>query len=175
MDGSERISESPATLATNDSSVLFEIEIRSERHPDIRRISISARWFSLYRRAMSRDSRFALLAGALLAATGVALGAFGAHGLRSLLSPEALGWWQTAVQYQMWQAIGLVGIGAAPLARTRWSAALLAAGTFIFSGSLYLMALSGARWLGAVTPIGGVLMIAGWVCLAWSLASRRAD
>ena len=96
---------------------------------------------------MSADSRFALLAGALLAATGVALGAFGAHGLRSLLSPEALGWWQTAVQYQMWQAIGLVAVGAAPIG-TRWPARMLAAGTLLFSGSLYAMALSGARWLG---------------------------
>src|SRR3954467_1136588 len=118
---------------------------------------------------MSADSRFALLAGALLAASGLLLGAFGTHGLRAMLSPEALGWWQTAVQYQMWQAIGLVAIGAAPIARTRWSAGMLAAGTIIFSGSLFLMALSGARWLGAVTPVGGVLMIAGWICLAWSL------
>ena len=130
--------------------------------------------FSIYRLCMSSDSRFALIAGTLLAAAGVALGAFGAHGLRASLSPEALGWWQTAVQYQMWQAIGLVAIGAAPVARTRWSAGMLTAGTIIFSGSLYAMALSGARWLGAVTPIGGVLMIAGWVCMAWSLASRRA-
>ena len=119
---------------------------------------------------MSSDSRFALLAGALLAASGLLLGAFGTHALRAMLSPEALGWWQTAVQYQMWQAIGLVAIGAAPLARKRWSAGLLATGTIIFSGSLYAMALSGARWLGMATPVGGVLMIAGWVCLAWGLA-----
>ena len=120
--------------------------------------------------SMSPDSRFALIAGAVLAAAGVAFGAFGAHGLKTLLSPEALGWWQTAVQYQLWQAIGLVAIGAAPLARMRWSALMLIAGTLLFSGSLYALALSGARWLGAVTPVGGVLMIAGWVCLAWGLA-----
>jgi uncharacterized membrane protein YgdD (TMEM256/DUF423 family) len=119
---------------------------------------------------MSPDSRFALIAGALLAATGVALGAFGAHGLRALLSPEALGWWQTAVQYQMWQAIGLVAIGAAPVPRTRGPASMLAAGTLIFSGSLYALALSEARWLGAITPAGGVLIIAGWTWLAWRLA-----
>jgi uncharacterized membrane protein YgdD (TMEM256/DUF423 family) len=119
---------------------------------------------------MSPDSRFALIAGALLAAAGVALGAFGAHGLKTLLSPEALGWWQSAVQYQMWQAIGLVAIGAAPVARRRGPAWMLAAGTLIFSGSLYAMALSGARWLGAVTPIGGLLMIAGWAWLAWRSA-----
>ena len=119
---------------------------------------------------MSPDSRFALIAGAVLAASGVALGAFGAHGLRTLLPPEALGWWQTAVQYQMWQAIGLVAIGAEPISRTRGPDWLLAAGTLIFSGSLYAMALSGARWLGAVTPLGGALMIAGWAWLAWRLA-----
>jgi len=119
---------------------------------------------------MSPDSRFALLAGALLAAAGVALGAFGAHGLKALLSPEALGWWQTAVQYQMWHAIGLVAIGAAPMARTRGPAWMLAAGTAIFSGSLYAMALSDVRWLGAITPIGGVLMIGGWAWFAWRLA-----
>ena len=119
---------------------------------------------------MSPDSRFALIAGAMLAASGVALGAFGAHGLRALLPPEALGWWQTAVQYQMWHAIGLVAIGAAPVERTRGPAWMLAAGTIIFSGSLYAMALSGARWLGAVTPVGGLMMIAGWAWLAWRLA-----
>ena len=119
---------------------------------------------------MLRDSRFALIAGALLAASGVALGAFGAHGLRNVLSPEALGWWQTGVQYQMWHAIGLVAIGAAPVARTRGPAWTLAAGTAIFSGSLYAMALTETRWLGAVTPLGGVLMIAGWAWLAWRLA-----
>lgn len=119
---------------------------------------------------MSPDSRFALIAGALLAAAGVALGAFGAHGLKAVLPPEALGWWQTAVQYQMWHAIGLVAIGAAPVARTRGPAWMLAAGTMIFSGTLYAMALSDARWLGAVTPFGGVLMIASWAWLAWRVA-----
>jgi len=130
--------------------------------------------FSLYRPTMSQDSRFALLAGSILAATGIVLGAFGAHGLRAHLAPEAVGWWQTGVQYQMWQAIGLVAIGAAPISRSRGPAWLLAAGTLIFSGSLYAMALSGARWLGAVTPVGGVLMIAGWAWLAWRLAKAPA-
>jgi uncharacterized membrane protein YgdD (TMEM256/DUF423 family) len=119
---------------------------------------------------MPPDSRFAPIAGSLLAAAGVALGAFGAHGLKTLLSPEALGWWQTAVQYQMWQAIGLVAIGAAPVARTRGPAWMLTAGTAIFSGSLYAMSLSDARWLGAITPVGGVLIIGGWAWLACRLA-----
>jgi len=119
---------------------------------------------------MYRDSRFALIAGALLAALGVALGAFGAHGLKAQLSSEALGWWQTAVQYQMWQAIGLVAAGAAPVVGKSGPSRLLAAGAIIFSGSLYAMALGGARWLGAVTPFGGLLMIAAWSWLAWRLA-----
>jgi len=121
---------------------------------------------------MSSDSRFAAIAGALLAASGVGLGAFGAHGLKALLSVEGLGWWQTAVQYQMWQALGLVAIGAARLPGTRLSVWLLALGTLIFSGSLYLLALTGARWLGMVTPVGGVLMIAGWVCFSLKLLRR---
>ena len=98
---------------------------------------------------------------------GVALGAFGAHGLRALLDPPALGWWHTAVQWQMWHALALVALAMAqpPMGRP---AALLAIGTLVFSGSLYLMALTGARWLGMVTPLGGFLMIAGWAMVAWS-------
>ncbi|WP_341644536.1 DUF423 domain-containing protein [Thauera sp. SDU_THAU2] len=112
-------------------------------------------------------SRFPLIAGSLLAALGVAFGAFGAHGLRSLLDANALGWWQTAVEYQMWHAISLIALGAARLPRSLLPALLLTAGTVIFAGTLYLMALGGPRWLGAVTPIGGSLMILGWVVLAW--------
>jgi uncharacterized membrane protein YgdD (TMEM256/DUF423 family) len=108
-----------------------------------------------------------LAAGALLAALGVALGAFGAHGLRTVLGPAELGWWNTAVQYQMWHAVALVALGAAPMPPARLPAILLGAGALTFSGSLYVMALTGARWLGAVTPIGGTLMIAGWLLLAW--------
>ena len=117
---------------------------------------------------MHKDSsRFALLAGALLAALGIALGAFAAHGLRAVLDQAALAWWQTAVQYQMWHAIGLIALGAARLPRTLLPALLLATGTVIFASTLYAMALGGPRWLGAITPIGGSLMIAGWLVLAW--------
>jgi uncharacterized membrane protein YgdD (TMEM256/DUF423 family) len=111
--------------------------------------------------------RFPLFAGALLAALGVALGAFGAHGLRALLDDSALGWWQTAVQYQMWHAVGLLALGAARLPGSRLPAVLLALGTVIFAGTLYAMALGGPRWLGAVTPLGGSLMILGWLVVAW--------
>jgi uncharacterized membrane protein YgdD (TMEM256/DUF423 family) len=108
-----------------------------------------------------------LAGGAVLAALGVTLGAFGAHGLRSVLDAEALGWWETAAQYQMWNAIGLVALGAAPIAGIGRPALLLGIGILIFSGSLYLMALTDMRWLGAVTPIGGALMIAGWLWIGW--------
>ncbi|MDQ8757812.1 DUF423 domain-containing protein [Sphingosinicella sp. LHD-64] len=116
---------------------------------------------------MIAEARLALLLGALLAASGVALGAFGAHGLKAVLDAERLGWWHTAVQYQLWHAIGLVAIGAAALPGTRGVAILLGLGVLLFSGSLYVMALANMRWLGMVTPLGGVAMIAGWLLLAW--------
>jgi uncharacterized membrane protein YgdD (TMEM256/DUF423 family) len=109
------------------------------------------------------------VAGALLAGLAVALGAFGAHALKAVLAPEALGWWDTAVQYHMWHALGLILIGALPRPRLGLPAALLGGGILLFSGPLYLMALTGERWLGAVTPIGGAAMIAGWALLAWRL------
>lgn len=115
---------------------------------------------------MTAEAGRVLLAGAVLAALGVAFGAFGAHALRDTLGPQKLGWWNTAVQYQMWHAVALVALAAA-LPRAGVPAALLALGTLLFSGSLYGMALTGARWLGPVTPIGGLLMIAGWLTVAW--------
>ena len=102
-----------------------------------------------------------VITGATLAAVGVILGAFGAHALKSRIGAEALGWWQTAVQYQMWHALAVLGLG---LAASRWGrlpAWLLAAGAIVFSGSLYAMA------LGAVTPFGGLAMIAGWLLLGF--------
>jgi len=116
------------------------------------------------------DGRIAA-AGALLAALGIALGAFGAHGLRAVLDEAALGWWNTAVQYQMWNAVGLVALGALPR-RLGLAALLIIAGVLIFSGSLYLMALTGERRLGMVTPVGGALMIAGWAIAAWRMKDR---
>lgn len=108
-----------------------------------------------------------LAAGAALAGTAVALGAFGAHGLRAYFSPEQLGWWQTGVQYQMLHGVALAALGAGGKA-WRWSPRLLGAGAVVFAGTLYAMALGAPRWLGAVTPVGGALMIAGWVCLLLS-------
>ena len=108
-----------------------------------------------------------LAAGALLAGAGVVLGAFGAHALRARFGAAELGWWETAVAYQMWHGIALVAFGAGRVDRIAAPAWLLGAGAAIFSGTLYVMALTGLRWLGAVTPVGGLLMIAGWGLLAW--------
>ena len=116
------------------------------------------------------DSRIAG-AGALLAALGIALGAFGSHGLRAVLDVQALGWWNSAVQYQMWNAVGLVALGALPRS-LGLPALLVGAGMLIFSGSLYIMALTGARWLGMAAPVGGLLMIAGWLTAAWRLRAQ---
>ena len=113
--------------------------------------------------------------GAASALISVGAGAFGAHALRARLSPELLAVFETGARYQMYHALGLF---AAAWAVTRWPGPwpiragwLFAAGTLLFSGSLYALALSGMRWLGAVTPLGGAAFLAGWACLA--LAARR--
>src|SRR5471030_2541374 len=113
-----------------------------------------------------------LLAAALALAAAVALGAFGAHALKARLGADMLATYQTAVQYHFWHALGLLGVGTLmvrfPESRAlAWIAWLLVAGLLLFSGSLYLLALTGATWLGAVTPVGGVAFIAAWVWLAW--------
>jgi uncharacterized membrane protein YgdD (TMEM256/DUF423 family) len=106
--------------------------------------------------------------GAISAALAVAAGAFGAHGLRSVLTPERLETWKTASHYHLVMSVALVAL-ASLTQRTGASGAgawLLVAGMTVFSGSLYLLCLTGARWLGAVAPIGGTLLIVGWVWVA---------
>jgi uncharacterized membrane protein YgdD (TMEM256/DUF423 family) len=114
--------------------------------------------------------------GAASALLSVAAGAFGAHALRSRLSPEYLAVFETAARYQMYHALGLVAVA---WAVSRWPGGMAQAagwffvtGTVLFSGSLYALALTGARWLGAVTPLGGVAFLAGWLCLL--LSARRS-
>lgn len=111
--------------------------------------------------------------GSLLAALGVALGAFGAHGLRDRVEAALLQAWNTGVLYHLVHALALVALGLADgipegRNRRRRGATLLLAGIVFFSGSLYAMTLSGFRPLGAVTPVGGVLFIAGWLWLAFA-------
>ncbi|RST31365.1 DUF423 domain-containing protein [Sphingomonas ginkgonis] len=113
-------------------------------------------------------------AGALLGGLAVVLGAFGAHALKSRLGAEQTGWWATAVQYQMAHALALLLVAPLPIRRPALVGAAFGVGALIFSGTLYLMALGAPRWLGAVTPLGGLLMIAGWVLLAvGALRPRR--
>ncbi len=113
--------------------------------------------------------------GALSAAVSVIAGAFGAHALRGSVDPEMLAAFETAVRYQMYHALAIV---AAALAGEQWgngnarkfraAGFLFILGTLLFSGSLYTMVLTGARWFGAITPIGGLLFIAGWLVLVWA-------
>jgi len=115
-------------------------------------------------------NRSILLAGAIFMAVGVMLGAFGAHALKKILSPEMLAVYKTGVEYQFYHALGLLLIGLIGFHINskwlRWSGILLVAGIILFSGSLYVLSISGIKLLGAITPIGGLSFVAGWVCLA---------
>jgi uncharacterized membrane protein YgdD (TMEM256/DUF423 family) len=115
-----------------------------------------------------------LIIGALACLLAVLLGAFGAHALRARLTPDMLAVYQTGVQYHFWHALGLLGIALAlahfPAAQgLKWAGWLMLAGILIFSGSLYLLATSGARWLGAITPVGGAAFIAAWAMFAYAI------
>ena len=112
-------------------------------------------------------SRLFLMLGALNCFLAVALGAFGAHGLKAVLSEQALQTWQTAVQYHGFHGLGLIAVALiyreiAKVVLTGW---LLLAGIVLFSGSLYLLSLTGFRPLGTVTPFGGLCFLAGWLWL----------
>ena len=110
--------------------------------------------------------------GAAFALVGVALGAFGSHGLRGHLTPADMATFETAVRYQLIHALGLL---ATAWASTRWPSVpvhaagwTMAAGIVLFSGSLYALVLAGQRWMGVVTPLGGVCFLAAWGLLAWA-------
>ncbi|HKT60885.1 MAG TPA: DUF423 domain-containing protein [Gemmatimonadales bacterium] len=121
------------------------------------------------------DRLFVIL-GAASAFVAVAAGAFGAHGLRARLTPDLLAVFETAARYQMYHALALLAVAWVasrwPGPLPQWSGWLFVAGTVLFSGSLYALALSGVRWLGAITPLGGAAFLAGWICLA--LAAGRS-
>jgi uncharacterized membrane protein YgdD (TMEM256/DUF423 family) len=117
-----------------------------------------------------------LALGAVSAAISVAAGAFGAHALKARLPPELLAVFETGARYEMYHALGLVAAGWAAArfggAAPAWAGWLFLAGTVLFSGSLYALALTGVRALGAITPFGGVAFIAGWIALAVSALRR---
>ena len=116
------------------------------------------------------------LSGALLTGTGVALGAFGAHALKTSLTPAMLEVFDTGVRYQTYHGLGLLALAAWPRYQRRGSRAplLLLAGTLVFSLSLYLLSLTGLRWLGAVTPLGGLLILLGWGLVALDVWRGKA-
>lgn len=119
-------------------------------------------------------AQLALLAGAVYGLLGVMLGAFGAHALSARLTQDMQTVWHTAVEYQFYHALALLGVGILlrGTATSGWlnaAALCFCAGVLVFSGSLYILALSGVRWWGAITPFGGLLLVAGWATLLGGL------
>lgn len=118
-----------------------------------------------------KNPRFIVATGAVLMALAVGFGVFGAHIVQGMLSPERFAVYQTGVQYHFYHALGLLVVGLISLhirdsKWLKWSTWCLLAGIIIFSGSLYILTLTDTPWLGAVTPVGGVAFIVGWVLLA---------
>ncbi len=125
-----------------------------------------------------RHGRFLLTAGAFSAAATVLLGAFAAHALKHQLPNHAMAIFHTGVDYQFWHALGLMVIGLIIereicVERSWLAGRLMLAGSLIFSVSLYLLAVTGLKWLGAITPIGGILMVSAWLVLGTALARRH--
>ena len=118
-----------------------------------------------------------LLSGAIFMALGVLLGAFGAHALKNSLSPEMLAVYKTGVEYQFYHALGLLLIGLIGFRlNSKWiqvSAILLIVGIILFSGSLYILSISGFKIIGAITPIGGISFVAGWICLIIGIQKQK--
>jgi len=116
---------------------------------------------------IKKMSKTILMTASVFLALAVALGAFGAHGLKSQLSSDMMQTFKTGVEYHFYHALGLLLIGiltvSFPSELIKWSAILITAGIILFSGSLYVLAVSGIKWLGAITPIGGLSFIAGWL------------
>lgn len=127
---------------------------------------------------MSPTQRFFAVAGCAAGFLAVALGAFAAHGLRERLDPAMHAVFETAVRYQFYHALALLAVawlaGVAGEGRARAAGGLFIAGIIVFSGSLYLLALTGIRWLGAITPVGGLCLLGGWVVLALTALGGRA-
>jgi uncharacterized membrane protein YgdD (TMEM256/DUF423 family) len=120
------------------------------------------------------SARIALFVAAVALFVAVAAGAFGAHTLGRQIGPDRLAVWQTAVQYHAWHGLALFGVGllmrGSPVSRGLAVAAwLFVAGIALFSGSLYILAATGATGFGAVTPVGGVAFLAGWATLGWTV------
>ncbi|GAB4507654.1 MAG: DUF423 domain-containing protein [Sulfuricaulis sp.] len=124
---------------------------------------------------MQQTAKLFLILGGINAALVVMLGAFGAHGLKTRISVEMLAVYQTGVHYHLFHALGLLAIGlvatqVADSVWLKWSGWLMLAGIILFSGSLYVLSVSGLRWLGMITPLGGVAFIAAWTLFVIAVA-----
>jgi uncharacterized membrane protein YgdD (TMEM256/DUF423 family) len=120
-----------------------------------------------------------MVLGSFSALIGVGMGAFGAHGLKAVISPEMLAVYQTGVNYQMWHALGLLAVGiiqhqTPDRMLISWAGWFMFAGIVIFSGSLYLLAILNLRWLGMITPIGGACFLLAWLLLSISLTRKKS-
>jgi uncharacterized membrane protein YgdD (TMEM256/DUF423 family) len=119
-----------------------------------------------------------LFLGALSALTGIGMGAFGAHGLKTIVNPEMMAVYQTGVSYQMWHALGLIGIAIMrhqnPESKLlNWAGWLMFIGIILFSGSLYLLTLSQSAWIGGITPIGGLSFLIAWLLISVYAAQKQ--
>ncbi|KZE66979.1 hypothetical protein AV545_23735 [Paenibacillus jamilae] len=121
-----------------------------------------------------------IMVGSIMMMLAVAIGAFGAHIVKARIDTDALAIYETGVKYHMIHAVGLLIVALAAgqwgsSTRLRWAARLLFTGIILFSGSLYVLSLTGIRVLGAITPLGGVCFIAGWILLAWAAAALKKE
>jgi len=147
-----------------------------QTHPNINKSHLALQFSFTELTGHIMQARFFIATAAILMFIGVAAGAFGAHGLKQMLSTDMLAIWQTAVTYQMVHGLGMLALGImlqqqdnTLLRRAAWAMLI---GVVIFSGSLYALALTGIRVLGAITPIGGLAFLTGWAMLAWAALKR---
>ncbi|GET34553.1 DUF423 domain-containing protein [Prolixibacter bellariivorans] len=130
-------------------------------------------WFPDIDEKENSMSKSILMTGAALMALAVILGAFGAHALKTRLTTDMMQVYHTGVQYQFYHALGLLIIGVLsihyPSGTLNWSAIFMTVGIVLFSGSLYLLSITGIKWLGAITPLGGTSFIIGWVLLFFAV------
>ena len=121
--------------------------------------------------------RVFLKAGAILGFIAVGAGAMASHALPKRISPEAISTFELAVRYEMYHALTLIGVGLLSAKSAtlpiKCAGLLMIGGTIIFCGTLYALSLSGQQWWGALTPVGGITLMAGWICLVWAVCSMK--
>ena len=127
---------------------------------------------------MTKKAKTFLVAGSLNAMLAVILGAFGSHGLKTIISIQLMATYNTGVQYHFYHALGLLAVGLlmqvyGEIIWLKWSGWLMLTGIILFSGSLYLLALTATSWIGVITPFGGLCFIIAWGMMAWSVYRKK--